>query len=219
MEISTSVLNVKEENAIETFYRIETAHTDYFHIDVMDGKFVKMENLEKMQEYSDNLKNITNIPLDVHLMAQDVKEQVDKFISCKPRVISFHIEAMKTKEETMKIINYIKENGCKVGIAISPETKVETLYEYLQFVHNILVMTVEPGKGGQKLIPETIKKIEELKRYIDENKLETEIEVDGGINLDNIKNVKKAGAEIAVVGTFLIDSKDYKYTMNKLKQA
>ncbi len=216
MEIATSLLNVKEEESVHTFYRLETAHTDYFHIDVMDGKFVKNDTVEKMKIYSDNLKNITNIPLDVHLMTLNVKEYVDIFSPNEPNCITFHIEATKDKEEVINLINYIKQYS-KVGIAISPNTPVENIYEYLPLIHSVMVMTVEPGEGGQSLIPETIEKIKKIREYIDSNNLDTEIEVDGGVNLDNIKVLKDAGADIAVAGTSIINSKDYRYTINKLK--
>ncbi len=217
MEISTSLLSVKEEQSVHTFYRLETAHTDYFHIDVMDGKFVDDDTTEKMKIYSDNLKNITNIPLDVHLMVKDVKKYVDIFSPNEPKCITFHLEATKNKEEVFEIINYIKQYS-KVGISIKPDTEVEKVYEFLPFVHSVLVMTVNPGKGGQNLIPETIDKIKKLREYIDSNDLDTEIEADGGINIENIKELKKAGVNIAVVGSSLINSKDYKYTINKLKE-
>ncbi len=217
MDISASILSVKEEEAIHTFYRLELAHIDYFHIDVMDGKFVKNNTAEIMKIYSDNLKNITNIPLDVHLMVQDVKRYVDIFSSNEPKCITFHLEAAKGKQEVLDLINYIKQYS-KVGISIKPNTNVEDVYEYLPLIHNVLVMTVEPGKGGQALIPETIEKIKTLKKYIEENNLDTEIEADGGIGLDNIKELKEAGIDIAVVGTTLINAKDYKYTVNKLRE-
>lgn len=216
MEIATSLLNVKEEESVHTFYRLETAHTDYFHIDVMDGKFVKNNTVEKMKIYSDNLKNITNSPLDVHLMTLNVKEYVDIFSPNEPNCITFHIEATKDKEEVINLINYIKQYS-KVGIAIRPNTPVENIYEYLPLIHSVMVMTVEPGEGGQSLIPETIEKIKKIREYIDSNNLDTEIEVDGGVNLDNIKMLKDAGADIAVAGTCIINSKDYRYTINKLK--
>ncbi len=217
MEISTSILSVKEEESAHTFYRLELAHTDYYHIDVMDGEFVENNTTERMKMYSDHLKNITNIPLDIHLMVKDVKKYVDIFSPNEPRCITFHLEVVKNKEEVMELINYIKQFS-KVGISIKPGTKVEDVYEYLPFIHTVLVMTVEPGKGGQALIPGTIEKIKQLKKYITENNLDTEIEADGGINLDNIKELSQAGVDIAVVGTSLIKAKDYKYTINKLKE-
>lgn len=217
MEIATSILNVKEAESIKTFYRLEIAHTDYFHIDVMDGNFVKNNTIELMERYADSLKNITNIPLDIHLMVKDIKKYVDEFASCMPRNITFHIEATENKEEAIQLIKYIKEQDCKVGIAVNPETDITEIYDLIQLVHNVMIMTVEPGKGGQTFITDMTKKIAKLKSYITDNNLDTEIEVDGGINLDNIQEVKNAGADIAVVGTFLINSKDYKDTINKLK--
>lgn len=217
MEIATSILNVKEAESIKTFYRLEIAHTDYFHIDVMDDNFVKNNTIELMERYADSLKNITNIPLDIHLMVKDIKKYVDEFASCMPRNITFHIEATENKEEAIQLIKYIKEQDCKVGIAVNPETDITEIYDLIPLVHNVMIMTVEPGKGGQTFITDMTKKIAKLKSYITDNNLDTEIEVDGGINLDNIQEVKNAGADIAVVGTFLINSKDYKDTINKLK--
>ena len=217
MEIATSILNVKEAESIKTFYRLEIAHTDYFHIDVMDGNLVKNNTIELMERYADSLKNITNIPLDIHLMVKDIKKYVDEFASCMPRNITFHIEATENKEEAIQLIKYIKEQDCKVGIAVNPETDITEIYDLIPSVHNVMIMTVEPGKGGQTFITDMTKKIAKLKSYITDNNLDTEIEVDGGINLDNIQEVKNAGADIAVVGTFLINSKDYKDTINKLK--
>ncbi len=114
VEISTSILNVEKENATKVFYGLEVAHTDYFHIDVMDGKFVPKNTVEIMKEYSNTIKQMSNIPLDVHLMVENVKEFIDEYISLEPNIITFHLEATKNKEEVMELINYIKESGSKV---------------------------------------------------------------------------------------------------------
>ena len=114
VEISTSILNVEKENASKVFYGLEVAHTDYFHIDVMDGKFVPKNTIEMMKEYSNTLKQMSNIPLDVHLMVENVKEYVDEYIGLEPNIITFHLEALQTKEEIMQMIEYIKTNGSKV---------------------------------------------------------------------------------------------------------
>lgn len=114
VEISTSILNVEKENASKVFYGLEVAHTDYFHIDVMDGKFVPKNTVEIMKEYSNTLKQMTNIPLDVHLMVENVKEYVDDYIGLKPNIITFHLESLNSKEEIMRMIEYIKENEIKV---------------------------------------------------------------------------------------------------------
>ena len=217
MEISTSILNVKEENCIQTFYNLETAGTDYFHIDVMDGEFVENNTVEKMTKYAEYLNSITNVPLDVHLMVKDVMSFIKSFIIFNPRNITIHYETAKSIEELMSWINYIKENNCKVGISIKPNTKIEEIYDILPFIHTVLVMTVEPGKGGQDLIRGTIEKIKILKEYIQKNNLEVDIEADGGINLDNIEEIKKAGVDIIVAGTCIIESNNFKETINKLK--
>ncbi len=148
MEISTSLLNVKEENPMQIFYDLESAKTDYFHIDAMDGEFVENDTIERMKKYADCLKNITNTPLDVHLMVADVRKYVDMFIPNNPNIISFHIEAV---DNVMEIINYIKNEDCKVGIAINPETDIEKVYEYLPYIHLVLVMSVHPRKRWTKI--------------------------------------------------------------------
>ena len=218
VEISTSILSVDSEKSMKTFYDLETAHTDYFHIDVMDGKFVEADTTAKMEKYSEYLNHITLIPLDVHLMVENVKEYVDKFLVFKPNTITFQIEALKTKQEVIDIIKYIQSNNCKAGIAIKPNTKIEEITEYLPYLHQVIVMTVEPGKGGQKLIESTIDKIAELKKYIEENNLDVDIEADGGINIDNVEKIKQAGANIIVAGTAIIDSEDFTQTINELKK-
>ena len=218
VEISTSILSVDSEKSMKTFYDLETAHTDYFHIDVMDGKFVEADTIAKMEKYSEYLNHITLIPLDVHLMVENVKECVDKFLVFKPNTITFQMEALKTKQEVIDIIKYIQSNNCKAGIAIKPNTKIEKITEYLPYLHQVTVMTVEPGKGGQKLIESTIDKISELKKYMEENNLDVDIEADGGINIDNVEKVKQAGANIIVAGTAIIDSEDFTQTINELKK-
>lgn len=217
VEISTSLLNINKEDSIKTLYNLEVAHTDYFHIDVMDGKFVEKDTRDDMKEYSEQIKQISNLPLDVHLMVEDVKSYVDTYLALEPNIITFHIEAIRDKKQVMELIKYIKENNCKVGISIKPDTKIEEIYELIPYIHMILVMTVEPGKGGQELIPKTIEKVRVLKNYLDNNNLEVDIEVDGGINTENADKLKEAGANILVVGTAIINSDNYKETIEKLK--
>ena len=217
MEISTSLLNVNEEKIVKTIYDLEVAHTDYFHIDVMDGRFVENDTSEKMRKFAEYLNQITNIPMDVHLMVTNIKEYIDSYLIFNPHIITFHYEACKNKEEVEKYISYIKENNCKVGLAIKPNTKIEEIKGFLPKLNLLLIMSVEPGKGGQAFIPQTISKIKEATVVIEELNLETEIEVDGGINLENSKKLKEEGTTIAVAGTAIIGSKDYKYTIKNMK--
>lgn len=114
VEISTSILNVDRENATKIIYGLEVAHTDYIHIDVMDGKFVQNDTTEKMEEYTNTVKQITNIPIDVHLMVEDVKKYVDEYAGFSPNIITFHYEAAKTKEEVKEQISYIKTTNARV---------------------------------------------------------------------------------------------------------
>lgn len=218
VEVSTSILSVRKGEESATFFELESAKTDYFHIDVMDGKFVEKNTYNKMLEYASYIKRISNTPLDVHLMVEDIKTAIDDFLSVEPNIITFHFEACKDKEEVYKIIKYIKENNCKVGISVKPDTKVEDIYEFLPYVHMCLVMTVEPGKGGQTLLKDMVKKIEILKEYVQSNNIEIDIEVDGGINLKTAPDVKKAGANILVSGTAILMANNFKNIIDELKK-
>ena len=210
VEISTSLLSVKEES-IKKIYDLEVAHTDYYHIDVMDGKFVEADTTKRMLEYTTQIKQVSNIPIDVHLMVQELEEHIENYLPFSPNRITFHYEACNDRNEVEECIKKIKENGVKVGISIKPETPVEDIYEFLPFVHMVLIMTVEPGKGGQSLIQKTY-------TYREEKSLDFDIEADGGINLETMSNVKKAGVDIAVVGSAIIKSEDYVEIIKKLKQ-
>lgn len=218
VEISTSILSTLKGKEAETFFALEKAKTDYFHIDVMDGKFVENDTYEKMLAYSSYIKRISNLPQDIHLMVEDIKSAIDDFLAVEPNIITFHYEACKNKEELMEMVNYIKQNNCKVGISVKPNTPIEDIYEFLPFVHLVLVMTVEPGKGGQTLLKDMVSKIKTLKKYVDENGLEIDIEADGGINLQTAPAVKEAGANILVAGTAILIAKDYKVIIDELKQ-
>ena len=218
VEVSTSILSVKKGEESKTFFALEKAKTDYFHIDVMDGKFVEKDTYNKMLEYASYIKRITNLQLDIHLMVEDVNTAIEDFIAVEPNIITFHYEACKNKEEVMQIIKKIKENNCKVGLSVKPETKIEEIYEFLPYIHMCLVMTVEPGKGGQMLLTDMVDKISRLKKYIDENNIEIDIEADGGINLKTAEAVKQAGANILVSGTAILIAKDYKVIIDELRK-
>lgn len=217
VEVSTSILTVPKDNIVKTIYNLEIGKTDYFHIDVMDGKFVDSFTSEIMEEYCGYIKSISTIPLDIHLMVKDVKKYVDKFLIYEPNIITFHIEAIKKREDLIDLINYIKSNNCKVGIAINPDTNITKVLDVLNMVHMCLVMTVVPGKGGQSLIVNTIDKIKDIKSFIDKNNLDIDIEADGGIKLDNVVKLKEAGANILVSGTGILSSDNYGQIIKEMK--
>lgn len=218
VEISASLLSLKSENTIQTLYNLETAKIDYFHIDVMDGEFVENNTVSRMTEYCEYLSSISNLPLDVHLMVKDVPSYISSFLVFEPNIITFHLEAAKDKEQAMEWIKLIKENNVRVGISVKPDTKIEEVAEFLPFVHLVLVMTVEPGKGGQELIPKTVEKIRALKKYVQEKQIEVDIEADGGINLETVAYVKEAGADLIVSGSAITNSDNYADVVEKLKR-
>ena len=217
-EVSTSILNAEKGKEAEIILALEKARTDYIHIDVMDGEFVEKNTYRKMLELSSYVRRISNMPLDVHLMVKDVETAINVFAPAEANLITFHLEACKDEEEVFKFINMIKDNHSRVGIAVKPETKIEEIYKFLPYIHVALVMTVEPGKGGQTLISDMVNKVQTLKDYINENNLDTVIEVDGGINLATCEKVKKAGANMLVAGTAILMAKNYKDIIDDLKE-
>lgn len=217
-EVSTSILNAEKGKEAEIILALEKARTDYIHIDVMDGEFVEKNTYQKMLELSSYVRRISNMPLDVHLMVKDVETAINVFTPVEANLITFHLEACKDEEEVFRFINMIKDNHSRVGIAVKPETKIEEIYKFLPYIHVALVMTVEPGKGGQTLISDMVNKVQTLKDYINENNLDTVIEVDGGINLATCEKVKKAGANMLVAGTAILMAKNYKDIIDDLKE-
>ena len=221
VEVSTSVLNLMEveENQVpKILYDIEMARPDYFHIDVMDGKFVPKDTREFMMKTSEILKQISNVPLDVHFMTETPKKYVDEYLPLNPNIITFQVEALSTEDEIFELIQYIKDNGCRVGVVIKPATPVSEILKYLNKIHMVLIMTVEPGLGRQGLIPETIDKVREVKEYLDENNLEVDIEVDGGVKVANVDLFKSAGANVLVAGTAIVNAENKEEAIEKLKE-
>lgn len=217
MYISTSILSVEEQNATKTFYNLEEAKTDYFHIDVMDGKFVENNTNEKMMNYCNVIKQMSNLPLDIHFMVENVKPYIEEYMQFEPSIMTFHYESCKSDEEVTELIKFIKESNIKPGITIKPDTPAEKIYKFLPYLHLVLIMTVEPGKGGQALIPKTLEKIKQVREYIDEKNLDTYIEADGGINLETIQDIKEAGVDVVVAGNAIIKSENYKEVIKTFK--
>ena len=216
-KVSASVLNVDKDNAVHTFYDLETAKIDFFHIDVMDGKFVENNNVDLMKDYAVTLSHISNLGLDVHLMVENVEEMIDEFLVADPERITFHVEAIEDEERVKNIISDLKDQGIKVGMSISPGTDIEKIVKYMPYLHMVLVMTVVPGKGGQRLIPETLETLKALKQKAEELDLDIDFEVDGGIKENNVAEVVNAGANIVVVGTALVYAENPKEFVSNIK--
>ena len=197
--ISVSILNIKDDN--DKVISIDNLKPDYIHIDIMDGKFVS------------NISDMLNLPImnskrDVHLMVYDVKNYVDIYKKYNPEYITFHIEAIDNVRE---MIDYIHSLDIKVGISIKPNTSIDSIIPYLGIIDLVLVMSVEPGKGGQKFIPESEDKINELYTIREKNGYHFLMEVDGGINIESKDNCKNA--DILVVGSYITmsDNPNEKY--------
>ena len=191
------------------------SNAEYIHVDVMDGHFVP--NITIGPVVLKSIGNIKKQVYDVHLMISDPTKYMIDFAKAKADIITFHYEALKNKEDVMDCINYIKQNNCRVGLAIKPNTSIEEIYEFLPYIHMCLIMTVEPGKGGQTLLHDMIDKIIKIKQYITENEIDIDIEADGGINLRTVEEIKKAGANILVAGTAILKANDYSSIINELK--
>ena len=207
MEISTSILNA--DDRIEAIVKLNRTNHSYVHVDVMDGNFVSDTQFNVNEIRAVNV--VSNYPLDVHLMVDDPMKYINKLNDLNIKYITFHVEI---KKNVSKIISKIKELGYGVGLSIKPDTDIEELVPYINDIDMILVMSVEPGKGGQKFIDKTIDRIKKIKKIIDKNKYNIKIEVDGGIDDKSITMLD--GVDIAVVGSYIIKSDNYSSRINKL---
>ena len=205
MKISASYLSIKE-NLEENIKKLSNTNVDYIHVDIMDGKFVSNTNITDIKLLE------LNKPLDIHLMVKDVYKFIDMYKNLKPEYITFHLEI---EENLFEIIDYIKSNGIKAGLSIKPNTDIGLLTPYLHLLDLILVMSVEPGKGGQEFIIDSKEKIDALKIVKKVNNYNYQIEVDGGINNNTIKYCENA--DIVVVGSYITNSEDYQKMVNTLK--
>ena len=212
-KLAPSILSADFSRLGDEIKAVEEAGADYIHIDVMDGHFVP--NITIGPLVVEAIKNVTNLPLDVHLMISNPDKYIKDFIKAGSSILSVHAETCPHLQRT---INHIRELGIKPAAVLNPSTSLSTLEYILEEVDMVLLMTVNPGFGGQKFISSMIPKIKKLRKLIDEKHLPVELEVDGGINLDNISKVVKAGADVIVVGSAVFKSKDCKETVMQLKK-
>ena len=196
IKISPSILSADFSKLGEEIIALEKAGADYIHIDVMDGHFVP--NISIGPEVIKRLRPITKLPFDVHLMISPVNNFIKDFADAGANIITFHPEATDNVSET---INLIKKLGKKVGVSLKPKSQINLIEDHLNEIDLILIMSVEPGFGGQKFMPEVLNKMKKLKNIINEKKLKIDIEIDGGINFENSKKAKDYGANILVSGS------------------
>jgi len=196
IKISSSILSADFSQLGNEIKRLEKGGADMIHVDVMDGHFVP--NLTIGPPVIKNLRKYTNIPFDVHLMISPVHKYIKDYADAGANIITFHPEAT---DNILGTINHIKELNKKVGISLNPDTNTNVIIDYLEKIDLILIMSVFPGFGGQKFIPEVLKKIKEIKNIKIKKNLKFDIEVDGGIDFNNSKLVVEAGANILVSGT------------------
>ena len=214
IQISPSILSADFSQLGQEIKRLEEGGADMIHVDVMDGHFVP--NLTIGPPVIKTLRSYSKLPFDVHLMIKPVHKYIKNYAEAGADIITIHPEAT---DNLKKSIKYIKELGKKVGVSLNPETKTNIIKEFLTEIDLILIMSVHPGFGGQKFIPEVLSKIEELKDIKLKENLKFDIEVDGGIDFNNSKLVVKAGANILVSGTtiFKNNNGDIKKNIEILK--
>ena len=208
MLISTSFLSSK--NLIHDLVELDKTDTDYIHVDIMDGKFVKKKTMPFKEMR--NIYKYTNKRLDVHLMVKNPKKYIEDYASLNTEYISFHIESDENIEKNLQLI---KEYGIKSGLAISPDTEIKELVPYLPLLDLVLVMSVEPGAGGQDFIVKTKDKIKELKILLSEHNSDVKISVDGGIN-DRTKKYC-TDCDILVSGSYIINGDDLQEKIDSLR--
>ena len=203
IQISPSILSADFSQLGNEIKKLKEAGADMVHVDVMDGHFVP--NLTIGPPVIKNLKKNSSIPFDVHLMISPVHKYIEAYADAGADIITIHPETTDNLQES---INKIKEFKKKVGVSLNPETKVDIIKKFLSQIDLILIMSVNPGFGGQKFMPAVLDKIKELANIREKEKLTFDIEIDGGINFDNSKLAIEAGANILVSGTTIFKSND-----------
>lgn len=215
IQISPSILSADFSKLGDEVKEICELGADYIHIDVMDGHFVP--NISFGAGVMKSLNEVSSVPYDVHLMIEDPDKYLDTFVTDKTEFITVHQEASVHLDRAIEHIKSLGNGGIKAGVSLNPATPVDILSCIIDKVDLVLIMSVNPGFGGQKFIPQSIDKVRELSRIREEKNLKFLIEVDGGVNGDNAHLLKEAGADILVAGSYIFKSGDRKKAIESIK--
>lgn len=213
VKIAPSILSANFSKLADEIKDVEKAGADYIHIDVMDGHFVP--NITMGPLVVEAIRPITKLPLDVHLMIENPDQFIESFVKAGADYITVHVEACKHLHRT---IQYIRSFGVKAGVVLNPATPVEMIKHVLKDIDMVLLMTVNPGFGGQRFIKSVLPKIKQVKELIDQEGLNIEIEVDGGINPETAKLCTDAGANVLVAGSAIYNHEDRKKAINEIRK-
>jgi ribulose-phosphate 3-epimerase len=212
-KIAPSILSADFSRLAEEVKAVEEAGADYIHVDIMDGHFVP--NITVGPLVVEALRRVTRLPLDVHLMVQNPDPFLADFIKAGADILTVHVEAVVHLHRTLM---EIKKNGALAGVSLNPATAMCVLEPALEYADLVLVMIVNPGFGGQEFIPSMLPKIEDLRRMINQKGWKLELEVDGGIKIENIGQVAKAGADVFVSGSGIFKTEDYAKTIAEMRR-
>ncbi len=214
IEIAPSILSADFSRLGEQIATVEKAGASILHVDVMDGRFVP--NITVGLPVVKAISRATRLPIDAHLMIVEPGRYAEEFVKAGAQMVSIHVEADPHAHRTL---SGIRQAGALAGLAINPATSLSALDEAIKFADYVLIMSVNPGFGGQEFIPESLDKVRRLRKMIDERGLKTRIEIDGGINADNIAEVTGAGAEIIVSGSSIFGAKDPAVALRQMREA